>query len=114
VNAHRPGDVLDLLLAHILERQFELVPHLVTHDPADADTTGFGQSFEPGGNIHPVAIGSRRGPGPQIIGGRDFRLADEVRYIQRQAAHQHGRIVTVGQLILFATETGDACSFLGG
>src|SRR5262250_2081469 len=49
-----------------------------------------------------------RGPGQQIIGGRDFRLADEVRYIQRQAAHQHGRIVTVGQLILFATETGDA------
>jgi hypothetical protein len=50
----------------------------------------------------------RREPGQQIIGGRDFRLADEVRYIQRQAAHQHGRIVTVGQLILFATETGDA------
>ena len=43
-----------------------------------------------------------------MIGGRDFRLADEVRYIQRQAAHQHGRIVTVSQLILFATETGDA------
>jgi len=50
----------------------------------------------------------RRGPGQQIIGGRDFRLADEVRHIQRQAAHQHGRIVTVGQLILFSTETGDA------
>src|ERR1700756_28568 len=47
----------------------------------------------------------RRGPGQQIIGGRDFRLADEVRYIQRQAAHQHGRIVTVGQLILFSTQT---------
>jgi hypothetical protein len=31
-----------------------------------------------------------------------------VRYIQRQAADQHGCIVTVGQLILFATETGDA------
>ena len=29
-------------------------------------------------------------------------------YIQRQAAHQHGRVVTVGQLILFSTETGDA------
>ena len=43
-----------------------------------------------------------------MIGGRDFRLADEVRYIQRQAADQHGCIVTVGQLILFATETGDA------
>jgi hypothetical protein len=51
---------------------------------------------------------TRRGPGQQIIGGRDFRLADEVRYIQRQAAHEHGRIVTVGHLILFSTETGDA------
>ena len=50
----------------------------------------------------------RRGPGQQIVAGRDFRLANEVRYIQRQAAHQHGRIVTVGQLILFSTETGDA------
>src|SRR5262249_25491666 len=50
----------------------------------------------------------RRGPGQQIIGDRDFRLADEVRYIQRQAAHQQGRFLTVGQLILFATETGDA------
>src|SRR5262244_2431932 len=49
-----------------------------------------------------------RGPGQQIIGGRDFRLADEVRYIQRQAANQHGRIVTVGLLLLFSTETGDA------
>ena len=50
----------------------------------------------------------RRGPGQQIVAGRDFRLANEVRYIQRQAAHQHGRIVTVGELILFSTETGDA------
>ena len=48
-----------------------------------------------------------RGPGQQIIGGRDFRLADEVRYIQRRAANQHRRIVTVGQLILLSTETGD-------
>ena len=51
---------------------------------------------------------SRRGPGQQIIGGRDFRLADEVRYIQRRAADHDGRIVTVGQLVLFSTETGDA------
>jgi hypothetical protein len=50
----------------------------------------------------------RCGPGQQIIGGRDFRLADEVRYIQRQAANHRGRIVTVGQLTLFSTETGDA------
>jgi len=51
---------------------------------------------------------SRRGPGQQIISGRDFRLADEVRYIQRQAANHRSPIVTVGQLILFSTDTGDA------
>jgi hypothetical protein len=42
------------------------------------------------------------------VEGKDFRLADEVRYIQRRAANHHGRIVAVGQLILFSTETGDA------
>jgi len=31
-----------------------------------------------------------------------------VRYIQRRAAHYDGRVVSVGQLILFSTETGDA------
>src|SRR6266480_107714 len=37
-----------------------------------------------------------------------FRLADEVRYITRRAAHHDGRIVTIGQLTLFSSETGDA------
>src|ERR1700740_1514629 len=50
----------------------------------------------------------RRGPGQQIVAGQDFRLADEVRYIQRHAANPHRRIVTIGQLVLFSTETGDA------
>ena len=40
--------------------------------------------------------------------GASFRLADEVRYIQQRAANHDGRIVTIGQLILFSTETGDA------
>jgi hypothetical protein len=31
-----------------------------------------------------------------------------VRYIQRRAADYDGRIVSIGQLILFSTETGDA------
>ena len=31
-----------------------------------------------------------------------------MRYIQRRAADHDGRIVTVGQLVLFSTETGDA------
>ena len=50
----------------------------------------------------------KRGPGKRIGEGKNFRLADEVRYIQRRAADHDGRIVTLGQLILFSTETGDA------
>jgi hypothetical protein len=42
------------------------------------------------------------------VEGKSFRLADEVRYIQRRAADHDGRIVTLGQLVLFSTETGDA------
>ena len=40
--------------------------------------------------------------------GGSIRLADEVRYIQQRAANHDGRIVTIGQLVLFSTETGDA------
>src|SRR6202171_4384343 len=50
----------------------------------------------------------RRGPGKRIVEGKSFRVADEVRYIQRRAADYDGRIVTIGQLVLFSTETGDA------
>ena len=40
--------------------------------------------------------------------GGGIRLADEVRYIQHRAANHDGRIVTIGPLVLFSTETGDA------
>ena len=40
--------------------------------------------------------------------GKNLRLADEVRYILRRAAEHDGRVVTIGQLVLFSTETGDA------
>src|SRR6516225_1367781 len=50
----------------------------------------------------------RRGPGKRMVDGRDFCLADEVRHIQQCAARHDGRIVTVRQLILFSTQTGDA------
>ena len=40
--------------------------------------------------------------------GTSFRLADEVRYIQRRAGNHDGRIVVIGQLVLFSTESGDA------
>jgi hypothetical protein len=49
-----------------------------------------------------------RGPRRRIVEGRSFRLAGEVRYIQRRAADHDSRIITVGQLVLFSTQTGDA------
>jgi hypothetical protein len=49
-----------------------------------------------------------RKPGVRAGYGKDLHLADEVRHIQRYAARHTGRIVTVGQLILFSTQTGDA------
>ena len=50
----------------------------------------------------------RRGPGQRIVEGASFRLADEIRYIIRRAANHDGRVVTIGQLTLFSSETGDA------
>ena len=43
-----------------------------------------------------------------MVDGKNFRLADEVRYILRRAAEHDGRVVTIGPLVLFSTETGDA------
>jgi hypothetical protein len=50
----------------------------------------------------------KRGPGKRHIAGKDFHLADEIRYIQGRAAEHDGRFVTVGSLALFSTDTGDA------
>ena len=50
----------------------------------------------------------KRGIGKPAVEGKDFRLADEIDYIQRRAAEHDGRFVTVGPLILFSTDTGDA------
>jgi len=50
----------------------------------------------------------KRGNASQVIDGKDFRLADEIRYIQDKAAEYDLRVVTIGPLILFSTETGDA------
>ena len=43
-----------------------------------------------------------------MVDGKSFRLADEVRYIQRRAAEHDERVVSFGQFVLFSTETGDA------
>jgi hypothetical protein len=50
----------------------------------------------------------KRGSGKQSVEGKGFRLADEVRYIQNKAAEHDGRVVSLGPLILFSTDTGDA------
>jgi hypothetical protein len=50
----------------------------------------------------------QRRAGKRPIDGKDFHLADEVRYIQRRAAEHDGRFVTIASLVLFSTETGDA------
>lgn len=57
------------------------------------------------------AVGRRtikRVPAGKRLDGKGFHLADEVRYIQDKAADHDGRLVTIGQLILFSTDTGDA------
>src|SRR3954447_19268727 len=50
---------------------------------------------------------TRRGSGKRVVQGKDLRLADEVRYIQKRAADHDARIITLGPLVLFSTETGD-------
>jgi hypothetical protein len=48
------------------------------------------------------------GPGKQGVTGKQLRLAQEIKYIQRRAAEYDARFVTVGPLVFFSTETGDA------
>jgi hypothetical protein len=55
-DAHRPGDVLDLLLAQIIEGEVELVADMVVHRPRHADPAGLGQGFEAGGDVDAVAV----------------------------------------------------------
>jgi hypothetical protein len=50
----------------------------------------------------------KRGAGKTALESKDFRLAEEIDYIQTRAAEHDGRLVTVGPLVLFSTETGDA------
>jgi len=52
---HRPRNVLDALLPHVLERKGELVAYLIANHPADADPAWLGQGFEPCRDIHTVA-----------------------------------------------------------
>ena len=50
----------------------------------------------------------RRAPGAQRLPRAQFRLTEEVRTIQQRAAERDGRIVSIGPLVLFSTQSGDA------
>jgi hypothetical protein len=50
----------------------------------------------------------KRGAGKTAVACKDFRLAEEIDYIQGRAAEHDRRLVTVGPLVLFSAETGDA------
>jgi hypothetical protein len=47
-------------------------------------------------------------PTTQRLSREPLHLAKEIRSIQHRAAEHDGRIVTIGPLVLFSTETGDA------
>lgn len=51
---------------------------------------------------------ARQGRGQRWVDGKTLHLADEVRYMQRRAAERSVRIVTIGPLLLFSTDSGDA------
>src|SRR6516162_5727824 len=56
VDMHRPGDVLDPLLACVFEGNLEPIANLVAHHPADTDFSWLGESFEAGGDVDAVAV----------------------------------------------------------
>jgi hypothetical protein len=51
---------------------------------------------------------ARLQPGGQRQTRESLNLVKEVRTIQRRAADQDGRIVSIGPLVFFSTQTGDA------
>ncbi len=51
---------------------------------------------------------TQRPPARQRLPRESFHLAEEVRSIQHRAAEHDGRIVSIGPLVLFSTQTGDA------
>ena len=50
----------------------------------------------------------RSAPGRQRLPRESLRLAKEVRSIQHRATEHDARIVSIGPLVLFSTDTGDA------
>ena len=56
VDADRPRDVLDRLLAHVLETEVELVAHLVVDIARNHDAARLGERFQPRRHVDAVAV----------------------------------------------------------
>lgn len=55
-----------------------------------------------------VTVSNKRGGGTIRLEGKDFRLAEEITYIQHRAAKHDGQFLAIGPLVFFSTDTGDA------
>ena len=55
IDPHRPRDILELLLAGVLEGDVELAIDVDLHPPRDADPAGVGQRLQPGRDVDAVA-----------------------------------------------------------
>ena len=55
IGPHRARDVLEALLAHVLEDEVEPCGHILVDTSRDADAAGVGQRFQPRGDVHAVA-----------------------------------------------------------
>ena len=51
---------------------------------------------------------AKDGIGTRVLRPTELHITHEVRYMQKRAARREGRIVAIRELLLFATETGDA------
>src|SRR5271166_3709029 len=56
VDPHRPGNVLDLLLAEILKDKRQPIANVIMNRVGDEHPAGIGQGFDPCGDIDAVAI----------------------------------------------------------
>ena len=56
IDSYRPRDILEFLLAAILERGVELAAHLPVGIIGYADAAGLGDTFKPGSNVDAVAV----------------------------------------------------------
>src|SRR5205823_14800156 len=56
IHADWPHDILEALLAEILEDAIEPVPHLVVHDRRHTDPAGLGHALQPRRDVDAVAV----------------------------------------------------------